>query len=237
MTAVSAAVYTVVGYLTNLGVIAPQVGVVRFWPAVFAPAIFAVLFGPWVGGISASIGIFFSDMISPGHGVALLSLTVGMPANFLMFFLIGYFARTKMSWKQVGVGLGAGTVIIPVIAYVTAIELIPIGASIILISVFIGCYLLIVLLCLRLPKWRSFWVASVVGNGVGSAWIGLTLWIYSQFLTLPLTFEPFIHNAPFYAGFLWFAFTFTVQIPFLIIIVPPVVKACYEAFPALKPEK
>lgn len=237
MTAVSASLYTVVGYLTNLGIVTPAVGVVRFWPSVFVPAIFAVLFGPWVGGISAAIGIFFSDMIYPGHGIALLSLTVGVPSNFLMFFLIGYIARVNMPRKHVGAGLGACTVIIPLIAYLTSIELLPMDISLLFIGVFLGCYVLIVLLWIKLPKWRSFWVASVVGNGVGCAWIGLTLWIYSQFLTLPLTFEPFQHNAPLYASFLWFVWTFTVQIPFLITIVPPVVRTCYQAFPSLNPEK
>ena len=237
MTAVCAGLYTVVGYLTNLGIVTPAVGVVRFWPSVFVPAIFAVLFGPWVGGTSAAVGIFFSDMIYPGHGVAFLSLTVGVPANFLMFFLIGYITRANMNWKQVWIGLGACGVIIPLVAYLTAIELLSIDISLLFIGVFVGCYALIVLLWIWSPKWRSFWVASVVGNAVGCAWIGLTLWIYSQFLTLPLTFAPFEHNAPFYASFLWFVWTFTTQIPFLITIVPPVVKACYEAFPSLKPEK
>lgn len=237
MTAVSASLYTVVGYLTNLGIVTPAVGVVRFWPSVFVPAIFAVLFGPWVGGISATIGIFFSDMIYPGHGVAFLSLTVGVPSNFLMFFLIGYIARVNVTQKEVGVGLGACSVIIPLTTYLASIELLATDISILFVGVFLGCYVLIALLWIRLPKWRSFWVASVVGNGVGCAWIGLTLWIYSQFLTLPLTFAPFERNAPFYASFLWFVWTFSVQIPFLITIVPPVVKACYQAFPSLKPEK
>jgi len=50
MIGVSAALYAIVGYLTNLGIVSPLVGVVRFWPSVIVPAAFAVLFGPWVGG-------------------------------------------------------------------------------------------------------------------------------------------------------------------------------------------
>ena len=68
MIAVCAALYAIVGYFTNLGVVSPVVGVVRFWPSVIVPAVFAVLFGPWVGGIGAAIGIFFADIIYPGHG-------------------------------------------------------------------------------------------------------------------------------------------------------------------------
>jgi len=237
MTAISAALYTVVGYLTNLGILTPAVGVVRFWPSVFVPAIFAVLFGPWVGGASAATGIFFSDMIYPGHGVALLSLTVGVPANFLMFFLIGYIGRKNVEWKHIGIGLGATSLIIFLTAYLFSISLLSLEITLLFVGVFLGSYALIILLQTRLPRWRSYWVASVVGNGVGCGWIGFTLWLYSQFLTLPLTFAPYEKNAPFYAGFLWFVWTFTVQMPFLITIVPPVVKTCYEAFPYLKPEK
>jgi hypothetical protein len=235
MISISAAIYAMVGYMTNLGIVTPVIGVVRFWPSVFVPAIFAYLFGPWVGGISAAIGIFFSDMIYPGHGIALLSLTVGVPSNFLMFFLIGYIVKTNVNWKQVSVGLGASSLIIVLTAYLTVIGLLSIDIFLLFISVLLGCCLLFVLLWKRLPKWKSFWIASVVGNGVGCAWIGATLWIYSQFLTLPLTFAPFQRTAPFYAGFLWFVWTFSTQIPFLITIVPPVVKACYSAFPSLKP--
>ena len=237
MIAVSAALYTVVGYLTNAGIVTPMVGVVRFWPSVFVPAIFAVLFGPWVGGIGAAIGIFFSDMIYPGHGVAFLSLTIGVPSNFLMFFLIGHIARADVSWKQAIAGLGASSIIILLTAYLTAMGLLTADIFLLFTGVLLACYALVALLWIRLPEWRSFWIASVAGNGVGSAWIGIGLWVFSQFLTLPLTFAPFERTAPFYAGIIWFVWTFTTQIPFLLVIVPPVVKACKKAFPSLMLEK
>ena len=47
MIGVSAALYAIVGVLTNMGLVAPVVGVVKFWPAVIIPGVFAVLFGPW----------------------------------------------------------------------------------------------------------------------------------------------------------------------------------------------
>ncbi|MEM3647307.1 MAG: hypothetical protein QW334_04080, partial [Thermofilum sp.] len=49
-TGLCAALYTVVGIATYLGIFAPGVGVVRFWPVVFIPAIFAIVFDPWIGG-------------------------------------------------------------------------------------------------------------------------------------------------------------------------------------------
>jgi uncharacterized membrane protein len=92
MISLCAALYVVLGYLTFLGVFAPIVGIVRFWGiAVVVPAVFAFLFGGVVGGVGAAIGIFISDMLI--HGNALLSLTVGVPSNFVMFYIIGRLGR------------------------------------------------------------------------------------------------------------------------------------------------
>ena len=60
------ALYASFGYLTTLGIFAPFIGVVRFWPAVVVPAVFATLFGPWVGGLGAAIGILISDILIHG---------------------------------------------------------------------------------------------------------------------------------------------------------------------------
>ena len=91
MTAISAALYTVVGALTYGGFTFYGV---RFWPAVIVPATFAVLFGPWIGGIGAAIGILLADVIF-GHGNAVLSLVIGVPSNFLGFAIIGQFSKIK----------------------------------------------------------------------------------------------------------------------------------------------
>ena len=94
LTAVNASLYTVVGYLTYLGVV---VFGVRFWPAVVVPAVFSVLFGPRVGGVGAAIGIFLCDMLS--HGMPLLSLSVGVTSNFTAFYILGHMTR-KYSLKK-----------------------------------------------------------------------------------------------------------------------------------------
>ena len=109
MIGVSAALYAIVGVLTNMGIVSPVVGVVKFWPAVIVPGIFAVLFGPWVGGTSAAIGIFVSDMVQPGHGIALLGLTVGVPSNFVGFYLIGLISRRNMNWRNITIALIVGS--------------------------------------------------------------------------------------------------------------------------------
>jgi len=235
MTGVSAALYAIVGILTSLGIVSPVVGVVRFWPAVVVPATFAVLFGPWVGGTSAAIGIFLSDMLFPGHGIALLSLTVGVPANFALFFLIGLIARRNLKLRYVGITLAAGgIVIIGMIAYLLTIALLTIEVAALFLGVFLASCAIILGIGLWKSEWMSYGVASVAGLAVGSAYIGFGLWIYSMFSSLPLALG-WERNAPFYASFLWLVWTFSTEIPFLITIVPPILKVCYRAFPSLEP--
>ena len=66
-------------------------GEVRFWPQVVIPAVFAVIFGPWVGGFGAALGIFVNDLVLGGN--PLLSLLAGVTSNFVAFWLIGYIAN------------------------------------------------------------------------------------------------------------------------------------------------
>ena len=235
MIGVSAALYAIVGVLTNMGIVSPVVGVVKFWPAVIVPAIFAVLFGPWVGGLGAAIGIFVSDMIQPGHGIALLSLTVGSTSNFAGFYLVGFISRRNMKWRNLLVLLAVGSVALTgMIGYLFLINQLPLDVVAMFLGVLFACVAIVVGVGLWKPEWKSYGLASVVGLFVGSAIIGFGLWGYSQFLALPLT--GFERNAPLYAGFLWLVWTFATEIPFLVNIVPPIVKICYKAFPSLAPK-
>jgi hypothetical protein len=79
-------------------------------------------------------------------------------------------------------------------------------------------------------EWGGFALASIVGNAVGSAIVGLGVWAFSQFLILPLNYG---HQLPFTAAMIWFAWTFTNQMPFLLAFCPPILKTCYRAFPSL----
>src|SRR4030067_2932937 len=96
---VCAALYAVVGRLTDLGL--TFIGV-AFWPAAVIPAIFAALYGPWVGGTGAAIGIFARDILF--HGDPLLSLIAGVPPNFVMFFIIGYVSKRRLDTKKLTLG-------------------------------------------------------------------------------------------------------------------------------------
>jgi len=235
MMGVSAALYAIVGFLTNLGIVSPVVGVVRFWPAVIVPAIFAMLLGPWVGGIGAAIGIFISDMVHPGHGIALLSLTVGVPSNFAGFYLIGLISRRNMKWRKVITALIIGSAMITgITGYLFSTQALTIEVVALFLGILFACIGIVIGSGLWKSEWKSYGLASVVGLLVGSAIIGFGLWAYSYFLPLPLA--GFERNAPFYASFLWFVWTFATEIPFLVILVPPVVKICYTAFPFLVPE-
>jgi len=235
MIGVSAALYAIVGVLTNMGIVTPVVGVVKFWPAVIVPGIFAVLFGRWVGGIGAAIGIFVSDMVQPGHGIALLSLTVGCTSNFAGFYLIGLISKRNMKWRNLLALLIVGSAALTgMIGYLFLINQLSLDIVAMFLGVLYACVAIVIGFGLWKPEWKNYGLASVIGLLVGSAIIGFGLWGYSQILPLPLT-TGFERNAPLYASFFWLVWTFATEIPFLVAIVPPVAKICYRAFPFLAP--
>jgi uncharacterized membrane protein len=95
--ALCAALYGSTGYLTSF--IQSPWGFGQFRPAAaVVPVIFAVFFGPWVGGVGAALGSQIVDMLTPGY--ALSGLIAGMPGNFIGFFLYGWLLRGKFSWRR-----------------------------------------------------------------------------------------------------------------------------------------
>jgi uncharacterized membrane protein len=232
---ICAALYAVVGRLTDLGI--TFVGV-AFWPAVVIPAIFAVLFGPWVGGFGGAIGIFIRDMLF--HGNAGLSLAAGVPPNFILFFIIGYFATRNIDAKKtmftliLAAAVIVAGLIVPTLIYpaeftaltgLSTIEIIFVFASTVVVSLAV-----IAVVAIRWKHWRSFAVGAVVGQAAGAALLSVTIWAVS-----PLFLSYF--GAPIAASFILplFVWTFATEIPFVLLVGPPVIKACYRAFPSLKP--
>ena len=245
LTAMNAALYAAIGLAIYyiFPIVAPTVGGVRFWPVVIIPATFALLFGPFVGGIGASIGIFISDVLI--HGDALLSLTVGVPANLLAFGLIGYLSRKTLNWKKTFLSLSIGIAILATLGYLlitpeTVTNYFGVDAEqafwniIVVFTVFIMSYIMVIVIGWKRPKWRSFGAASVAGTIAGSAIIGVGIWAYTQIFTLPAAIGG-AHYLPYYAGMILFAWTFATEIPFMVVLVPPIAEACYKAFPSLKP--
>ena len=234
---ICAALYAVIGLLTSFGL---TVGGVAFYPAVVVPAIFAVLFGPWIGGIGAGIGIFIRDVIY--HGDPLLSLVAGVTSNFAMFFLLGYFSKrtlnlTKIAFSAIiGCILIIGGLLLPTFLLPTE-SLIYTGLSfaetMILFAVLVSASVLAIIAVFVFKKdWRNFSVGTIIGQGTGATVVSVTVWLYSSlfysqngYFTAPLPpeFIPIIA--------VW---TIATEIPFILIICPPIINACYKAFPSLK---
>ncbi|MCW4039646.1 MAG: hypothetical protein NWE83_02720, partial [Candidatus Bathyarchaeota archaeon] len=165
----------------------------------------------------------------------LLSLTVGVPSNLLGFYLVGYLGRKKIETNIFLLGLIASIAF--AISSVLMYVLFPVYfgelGSLIFISISIICIGLTAVVIYFIPAWRSVNIASVIGLGAGALWIGVGVWVYSQFFLLP-TGET---NLSFFAALGWFVWTYFTEIPFLLLAVPPILKACYAAFSNLQPQE
>lgn len=232
--AVCGVLYGAVGYMiySLAPITAPGVGIVRFWPSVVIPAVFAVLFGPFVGGLGAAIGIFISDMAI--HGDPLLSLSAGVTSNFIGFYLLGYISRRGIDWTKT---LTITSIVLlsalPVLEYVL-LTYVSLNAAMLFIGLLIASYILMASIGYLWPQWRSYGIASIIGLGVGSTIIGFVVWAYSQIFVLP----PAVGGGfqlPLYAALIWLVWTFATEIPFLIVLGPPILRVCFQAFPSLNP--
>jgi len=97
LTALCAALYAVGAYATAY--IPSPWGFGQFRPAVVIPAFFAVVFGPWVGGVGAALGTLICDSIK--HGTLYMgSLLAAVPGNFIGFLLLGYLTKRKFTWGR-----------------------------------------------------------------------------------------------------------------------------------------
>lgn len=223
--ALNIALYVAVGYIFY-SLIPIKFEQVRFWPPVIVPAIFAVVFGPLVGGIGAAVGIFVSDAMFGNN--LFLSLLAGVTSNFVAFYLIGYIAKKKIRWLVPVLTYGAATAVFIWMGY--AYLGLDFWTKIAFIGVAIASYVifLIPVVVLRNSKWRSFEIGSIIGMLLGAAIIGITVPVFTQFFSPAAT--PF--TAPVAIG--TFFFTFFTEIPFVIILGPPIILAVYRAFPNLR---
>ncbi len=229
--AVNAGLYAALGYILYyvLPLTAPGFGTVRFWPSVIIPAVFAVLFGPWVGGFGAAVGIFISDMLI--HGNPILSLMAGVPSNFAMFAIIGYLSKKNTDWKISMAGCGLLTALLVWIAYyVLAADL-----ALLFSVIIIASYVVLAIVVALTPKWRGYEVGSTIGLLIGSSIIGAMVPLFSQFFIMPSATQ--LEPLTVIGGFVYLIFTFATEIPFLIIFGPPILAACYRAFPSFNTTK
>ena len=238
MTAMNAAVYAGIGALWTAFPL--LIFGVRFWPQVFVPATFSVLFGPWVGGVGAAIGIFLADVIY-GHHDALLSLLVGVPSNFIGFFVIGWLTRRSFRGIAKRLLITASLVVQPVYALALAYGLyVLLGAaslgspnSYLGLAGLIVVFVLLALFLLR-NKWADFEVAASIGLAIGTGIIGVGIVVYSAIFGLPLAVG--LGTKPLSNIFVYVVASsnYFSEIPFMVILTPPVVAACRAAFPSLR---
>jgi uncharacterized membrane protein len=227
---ICAALYAVIGRLTDLGL--TFLGV-AFWPAVVIPAIFAALYGPWVGGIGGAIGIFIRDMLF--HGNAALSLAAGVPPNFILFFLIGYLAHRNVDLKKTMIGIAVASValVVPTIAFMPELAAFTGLSNLDFVLVFSATIVLslaiIAVVSIRWKQWRSYAIASIIAQAVAAGLLSVTIWAVS-----PLFLSYFGKPFPIESVFPLFVWTFATEIPFVLLVGPPVIKACYRAFPSLQ---
>lgn len=230
--AVDAGLYAAFGYLFYyiFPLTTPGLGLVRFWPQVIIPAVFAVIFGRWVGGFGAALGIFISDMLI--HGNPILSLMAGVTSNFAMFFLIGYIANKKIDWKIPMLGFGVVSALLVWVAYafVSPIEYVYLASGLV-----VGSYAVLLIVLWLTPKWRGYEVGSMIGLLIGSTIIGTMVPVFSQFFIMPGGTQ--LTPLAVAAGFGYLIWTFTTEIPFLIVLGPPILEACYKAYPSLSARK
>jgi len=237
MTAMNAAVYAGIGALWTAFPL--LIFGVRFWPQVFVPATFSVLFGPWVGGVGAAIGIFLADVIY-GHHDALLSLLVGVPSNFIGFFIIGWLPNHDFRPLVRRLLLSLSLVIQPAYALALVYSLYVLFGAATLGSAtsylgFAGLvvvFAVIALFVLR-NRWADFEVAASIGLALGTGIIGVGLVAYSAIFGLPIVLG--LGTKPLTSAFIYLAAAsnYFTEIPFMVILTPPVAAACRAAFPSL----
>jgi hypothetical protein len=239
-TAVNAAVYAGVGALWTAFPL--LIFGVRFWPQVFVPATFSVLFGPWVGGFGAAIGIFIADVLY-GHHDALLSLLVGVPSNFAGFFIIGWLTQRNHTGLARRLLISLSLVIQPLyaIALVYGLYLLFGTASLespssylgLVIPGLIAAFAILGLVALR-NRWADFEVAASIGLAIGTGIIGLGIVAYSAIFGLPMAVG--LGTKPLATIFTYVvaASNYFAEIPFMVVLTPPVAAACRAAFPSLR---
>jgi hypothetical protein len=233
MASLNAALYAATGALWTLFPI--TLFGVRFWPQVFVPGAFAVLFGPWVGGVGAAVGIFIADVVY-GHHDALLSLLVGVPSNLVGFAVLGYLSRKPVS-SAARVGSITAGVVVPVV--LVAYGAYAFSGSTLSMVVGVGAVViaLVVVPYIARSSWAQVQAASSIGLAFGSLIIGFGIVAYSSFFIMPQVLGLGSGALPIVFAYGTTVWTYFSEIPFLLVLTPPIVKAVRATLPSLRIEQ
>ncbi|MBS7638370.1 ECF transporter S component [Candidatus Bathyarchaeota archaeon] len=93
--AISASLYAVGSYITSY--IESPWGVGQFRPAVVIPLLFAIAYGPAVGGLGAALGTFLASLVR--YGQPFLTLVSGTPGNLVGFYIVGLLHK-RFTWSR-----------------------------------------------------------------------------------------------------------------------------------------
>jgi len=177
------------------------------------------------------IGIFISDMLI--HGNPVLSLMAGVTSNFAGFFLVGYIAKKNIEWKIPMVLFGIiSLLLVGITQFILVPELLSNTEGLIFSGIILATYIITLAIVISSPKWRSYEVGCMIGLLIGSAIIGTMVPVFSQMFIMPGNTE--LTPLTVSAGLWYLIWTFASEIPFMIILGPPILEACYNAFPSLK---
>src|SRR5690606_10357710 len=108
--------------------------------------------------------------------------------------------------------------------------------DIVYVGIIVASYVIFLVLALIARKrtsiiWQSYNVGAVTGLLVGSAIIGLMVPVYFQY------FAPTATPITIGGGMAYFIWTFATEIPFMLVLGPPIISGVYKAFPNLRHKK
>jgi hypothetical protein len=159
-----------------------------------------------------------------------------------MFFIIGYVARSKLDQKKTILGLVAASITILAGLLLPTLVLPSESAGLTLFSAELNVFLFASLIGVSLflfaviakywREFRSFGVGAIIGQALGAMIVAIGVWAYSQLFYSPGGY----FTSPISASFvpILFVWTFASEIPFVLLLAPPLTKACYLAFPFLR---
>ncbi|HID90471.1 TPA: hypothetical protein EYP44_00740 [Candidatus Bathyarchaeota archaeon] len=237
-TCICAALYCIGSLLTAY---IPTGYFVQFRPAIAIPTVFAVLFGPFVGGVGAAVGTFIASIYRYGH--PFLTIFSGTPANLVGFWVLGHVVkRLKGTGARVlqhaSVGLGSVailTMLLPLSIEVKAVSL--------LLLVFLECTLLGLYRRFLRYRWAcALVVGGILGMAAGSLIIAGGLYLVASLLTPGVIRLP-AEQARGVAGFadpthaVLFSFLIVfLPLPIALLVAIPVIETCWKVFPYLRAE-